>query len=209
MSQANVDDLDVFRAAKAAVVRFQQAADAALINADSQMRRVLSWLENEQITYWQGQIRKRTDAVTRAKEAVRQKKLFKDAVGRTPYAVQEEKILRAALGALEEAERRLDATRKSIPKLHKEIEAYRGGVQGLGSALAVEVPKAIALLQQAAINLEDYVNLASSSTGGDLPPAPAPSDQANMDRGGESAEAAQPASVRPAPPQQEDGDVNR
>ena len=38
------------------------------------MNRTMMWLEGEQAQYWRYQLRLRTEAVTRAKEAVREKK---------------------------------------------------------------------------------------------------------------------------------------
>ncbi len=193
MSQgANVEDLDVFRYMKAALIKFRQTAEIAMVNADAQISRTLHWLEGEQITYWQNQIRKRQEMVARCKEAIRQKQIFKDASGRTPSTFQEEKQLQAAMRALEEAEVKLASTKRYIPILQKEIEAYRGGVQSLGGVLTTEIPKAIAMLERLSQSLDEYVNLASSAAGppgetGDrtLPPG-------QMQRGGESADEAQP-----------------
>lgn len=203
MSQgANVDDLEVFVRWKVALVKFRQAAETALLNGDAQVVRLQSWLEGEQLTYWQGQIRKRTEAVGRAKEAVRQKTLFKDSTGRTPSAFQEEKILQAALKALEEAETRLGATKRAIPRLQKENEAYRGSVQGLGTTLASDLPKAIAMIERMSMTLEDYVTLKNSQAGeaGDTL-AGSTQVEGNMGRGGESAgNVALPAPVAPAAP---------
>lgn len=196
---AKVDDLDVFRVVKAAMLKFRSAADAALVNADAQISHTKSWLEGEQLAYWQTQIRKRTEAVSRAKEAVRQKQLFKDSTGRTPSAFQEEKVLRAAIAALEHAEARLVNTKKAVPALEKEIEAYRSGVQGLGSMLTAEFPKAVAALERMAATLDEYITLSSRVSGGDGGAGSAlPTEAAvgNMDRGGESASEATPA---PAP----------
>ena len=172
----NVDDIDIFRLMKVAVIRFRQTAQSAVLNADATVGRMLGWLENDQLSHWQTQIRKRTEAVTRAREAVRGKKLFKDATGRTPNAAQEEKTLRAALTALEQAEAKLTATKRSIPKLQKEIEVYRGGVQALSTSLITDIPKAIAMLERLSLSMDEYVNMASSSAGGanTLPPADAP-----------------------------------
>ena len=172
---ANVDDIDIFRTMKVAVIRFKQAAETTLMNADAQVTRTLSWLENEQTTYWQGQIRKRTEVVGRAKEAVRMKKIFKDSSGRTPNAAQEEKILHNALAALAEAEAKLAATKRYIPKLQKEIEVFRGSVNALGNTLTADLPKAIAMLERLSQNMEEYVELASGGTT-DINPTIPPDD---------------------------------
>jgi len=160
---ANVDDIDMFRTMKVGLIKFRQSVEAALINADSQTTRVLHWLEGEQLSYWTSQIRKRQEHVTRCKEAIRAKKLFKDSSGRTPSAFQEEKALQAAINALAHAEVKLANTKSSIPKLQKEIENYRSGVQALGAALVSDIPKAIALLERLSLTLQEYVTLDSQA----------------------------------------------
>ena len=200
MSQgANVEDLDVFRFMKTSLIKFRQAAESALINADSQASRTLQWLESEQVTYWQSQIRKRQELVMRCREAVRAKKIFKDSTGKTPSAVQEEKHLGVALRALDEAEMKLAVTKRNIPMLQKELEVYRGGVQALGSVLVTELPKAIAMLERLSTTLQDYVDLASqapTAAPGESSPSPAPAG--NMNRGGESTDAPPPTPELPA-----------
>lgn len=195
MSQgANVDDLDVFRYMKTAMIKFKQSVETALINADAQNSRLLHWLEGEQLSHWQTQIRKRQEHITRCKEAVRAKKLFKDSTGRTPSAFQEEKNLRAAVLALEEAEIKLAHTRRAIPAVQKEIENYRSGIQPLGSALVSEVPKAIALLERLSTTLHDYTSLAAQTpVAGDTAAAPTSPPAGGMHRGGETADQSQPS----------------
>lgn len=167
MSGANVHDIEIFRSLKAALVKFRQSADSVLLNGDSQMARMVSWLENEQISYWNGQIRRRREIVSRALEAVRSKKLFKDASGRTPDASREEKLLKLAQAALDDAEARLAATRRALPRLQKEIETYRGGVHGLGNALMADIPRAIAAVERMSRSLEEYVSAEAGGVQGD------------------------------------------
>lgn len=199
MSQgANVEDLDVFRLLKASLLRFKHAADTAIVSGDAQVTRTLQWLEGEQLSYWAGQIRSRKEAVSRAKDAVRQKTVFKDATGRTPSAAWEEKILKAALLALEEAETRYAATKRAIPKLQKEAEVFRGTVQSLGNLLANDLPNAIAMIGRASATLEDYVNLASSTASAQSGPTPAASGE-SFSRGGESAPNAMPGQTPTKP----------
>src|SRR5688572_8182131 len=107
MSTARIDSIAVLRELKVALAKFGEAANVALADAESEMMRLLNWVELEQNTYWQGQIRKRTDILSRAKEALRQKKLFKDATGRILSAVDEERAVLRAKAALEEAEQKL------------------------------------------------------------------------------------------------------
>jgi hypothetical protein len=68
--QVNVDDLEVFRLFRAALLKFAQSANQSIGNADAQVACVHMWLENEQAPFWQNQIRKRSEAVTLATGAV-------------------------------------------------------------------------------------------------------------------------------------------
>ena len=163
--QVNIDDLEVFRRFRLALLKFAQTATQALITADSQIARTLTWLENEQTSFWQGQLRKRTEAVARARDAVRQKKLFKDSTGRTPNASQEEKNLSQCLAAVTAAEQKILAVRKSIPKLEKEADVYRGSASRLSGTLMVDIPQAIALLDRLAGTMDEYVSIQAPSIG--------------------------------------------
>ena len=84
---ARVDSIDVLKEFKTAIWKFQEAASASLGDAEAETHRVLMWLQTEQDSYWQHQIRKREELVTRCKEAVRMKKIFKDSSGRQQSAI--------------------------------------------------------------------------------------------------------------------------
>jgi hypothetical protein len=180
-----VEDLEIFSQFRAAVVKFAQAAEQSLANADAYVARTHSWLENEQTSHWQSQLRKRTEAATQARDAVRQKKLYKDSSGRMQSAVEEEKILKRCLAALEESQNKLLAIRKSIPRLEKEAGLYRGGVSALGRNLTGEIPKAVALLDRLQARLLEYVQMESAAFSGGDSAAPAPAG--GMARGADQA----------------------
>jgi hypothetical protein len=160
---ARVESIEALKMFRRAIIKFIESADVAMADAESEMQRRLNWLENEQDSYWQGQIRKRQEDVTKAKDAVRQKKIFKDFAGRTPAADQEEKALRIAIARLEEAERKLAAVRKYARKLPKEIEVYKGTVQRFATTVQSDLPTAAGKLDAMIRHLEEYANLAPAS----------------------------------------------
>ena len=90
--QVKVEDFEIFRQFRVALMKFAQAIGQSLTNADSSIARTQSWLENEQTTFWQGQLRKRSEALTKAKEASPPiRNSSKTSSGRQPAAVEEEK----------------------------------------------------------------------------------------------------------------------
>src|SRR5688572_3204927 len=162
---ARVESVDALRAFRQALIKFAESANVALADAEGEMNRVQVWLDTEQDSYWQGQIRKRREDVERCRDAVRQKKLYKSPTGSTQSAVDEEKMLKIALNRLEEAEQKLKAVRRYAPRLQKEIQNYKGGVQRLASDVASDIPLAIARLDKMIATLEMYAAMSISGGG--------------------------------------------
>jgi hypothetical protein len=182
---ARVDSIDVIKEFKAALWKFQEAATVSLGDAESEIQRVLLSLQTEQDSYWQHQIRKREEIVSRAKEAVRMKKVFKDSTGRQQSAIDEEKALKIALKQLEEAQQKLTMVRKWARILPKEIEMYKGSVQRFATTVQSQLPAAAGRLDKLSSQLEAYVALQAQGAADALAASPAPSASApSMRRGG-------------------------
>ena len=194
---ARVESIDAVRAFKVALFKFAEAANVALDDADGEMGRTLVWLEGEQRTYWQSQLRKRHEAVVKAKEALQYKKVFKDASGRTPSAVDEEKALAAALKRLEEAEHKFANVRRYSRQLQREIDLYKGSVEPFATSVQVDIPRAAARLDKIVQALEAYVAFAPAAG------QPATAEEAVaavFALGEESVSMAQPEPPPPEPP---------
>jgi flagellin-specific chaperone FliS len=116
------------------------------------------------------QVRKWNEEVNRAKDAVRQKRIFKDSLGRQQSTVDEEKHLKKCQRILEEAEQKLANTRRHAKQLQREHLLYRGGVQRLATALASDMPNAIAMLDRVTEQLEKYVSAAPTLATSDAGP---------------------------------------
>src|SRR6266545_3844217 len=112
MSEARVESVDAIKNFRRAWLKFAEAASVALTEAESDALGTLRWVETEQRTYWQNQVRKTSELVARCEEAVRHKKIFKDATGRTASAVDEEKALAKAKRMKEVALEKLEHVRK-------------------------------------------------------------------------------------------------
>jgi hypothetical protein len=155
-SSARVESLEALTGFQKVLWKFQTDANAALGDAESELRRTLLWLELEQDSFWKDQIRKRQTAVERAKEAVRMKMLFKDHSGRPQSAVEEQKELQRATARLAEAEQKSANVRRWVQSLQKEIELYKGAVQRLATSVESLVPAGIAHLDRLIADLQAY-----------------------------------------------------
>jgi hypothetical protein len=162
---ARIESIAELRAFRVAMVKFVDACNVALGDAEADMQRTHTWLERDQISYWNGQLAKRAELVARAKEAVRMKKLYKSPTGGTQSVVEEEKALRVAIRMHEEAEQKIVACKQWARRLQKEIMMYKGGVTRFTSVLGGDVPRALAKLDAMAGSLEAYATLAAGGGG--------------------------------------------
>lgn len=158
---ARIDSIAELRAFRVALIKFADACNVALGDAESDVARALSWVERDQLSYWTGQLAKRADLVERAKEAVRMKKLFRSPTGGQQSYVEEEKALRVAIRLHEEAGQKIVACKQWTRRLQKEMMLYKGGVTRFTSVLGGDVPRALARLDAMAGSLEEYAALSS------------------------------------------------
>lgn len=188
--QARVESLDVLKAFKAALVKFIEAANLALVDAESDLNRTRLWVETEQTSFWNVQVRKRAEALARAEEALRMKKVFKDVTGARQSYVDEEKAVQKARRALEHAQQKLAATQGWRRRLEKVDNDFRGSVQRLATTVGADLPAAVARVENLLRTLEAYVAMGpaeAASTAGEAAPSggapPAGESAASMARG--------------------------
>jgi hypothetical protein len=158
--RANVESIESLKSLRRTLVKFAEAANAALGDADSDVNRMMNWLETEQLSRWQTQVRLRTDLVTKAKDALREKQLYKSPAGGRQSTVDEEKALKIAIRRLEEAEQKLAAVKKYSHLVSREQHLFRGSMQRFATAVQVDVPNARARLDRMIDKLEQYASSA-------------------------------------------------
>jgi hypothetical protein len=168
MATVRVGSIDSIKEFRAYMAKFQESAGIGLGEADSDINKTVSWLEGEQQTFWAGQIRKRQDLVTRAEDAVRQKRIFKDSSGTTPSAVDEMKQLAIVKKSLAEAQQKQVNVKKALQRLQKELTLYRGGVARFAGAVSSVVPNAVAQLRNTIEMLEKYTGMAPELAGAEM-----------------------------------------
>jgi hypothetical protein len=158
----STDALSIFRAA---LIKFAENGNVALSSADSDIDRVLGWLERDQTVYWAGQVRKRHEIVLKWEDAVRQKRLYKNVDGTTKSAVDEQKELQRAKRAEDEAKQKEVVVKRAIGTLRKESMMYKGRVQRLATSLQSEIPAAVRSLDKMLMHLDSYLQVQTTGEG--------------------------------------------
>ncbi len=162
---ARVDSTDAIKDFRVYLTKFQESANLALGDADSDVNRTVRWLEGEGLNLWLSTIRKRQEEVAKAEEAFRFKRLYKDASGSMPSAIEEQKAVQNAKKRLAEAQEKLASVKKWTRQLQKEIVMYRGGVSRFAGTVSSGVPAAIAHLGTKLDELDKYMEISAGPAG--------------------------------------------
>jgi hypothetical protein len=162
---ARIYSTDALTTFRAAMIKFAESGNVALSSADSDIDRVLGWLERDQTSYWAMQVRKRHATALQWEDAVRQKRLFKNVDGTTKSAVDEQKALQKAKRDEEEAVQKAIVVKKWIGVLRKESMMFKGRVQRLASSLQSDVPHAIHSLDNMMSHIEAYLAIQTAGQG--------------------------------------------
>jgi hypothetical protein len=156
MSTARVTSISALREFRLALSKYRSEAAAALIEAESEIQRTLVWLRHDRLSYWQKELRKRQELLTRAKSDMYRHIVASD----SPRAsVDQKKGLEKAKRQLDEAEAKLLAIKRHIRILDHELVLYRGEVQGLNGMIESDLVMAESRLERMAADLEAYAQL--------------------------------------------------
>jgi hypothetical protein len=159
---AGVRSIDAIKEFREVLCRFGDDSKNALGAVDMEIRRALDWLEHEQPFHWQKEIKRRNLEMSDARTALHRKNLSA-ASGYVPDVSVEKEAIRVAKHRLEEAEQKLQKTRRWVPVLQHAIAEYQGQARPLGDMLGVDLERALALLDRMVMALEGYVSTAPPS----------------------------------------------
>lgn len=161
-SQASVHSIDALKDFRTVLALYGDDTLAALGAVESEVRRTLLWLQQDRPYYWQEQIKRRREEVASAKAEVFRRKLQKTG-DHSPSVVEQMENLRRAEASLQDAERRLAATRKWQTAFQQAVLEYHASVRRLKDLAAGDVPRAVGLLGRIIDALEAYLREAPPS----------------------------------------------
>jgi hypothetical protein len=179
MSQAaRVLSVATLESLREALTAFADQAKDVLFAVDCEVRRTGEWLE-DQLRYWQAEVRRCEDRLHEAKQELARRKIMR--VGdRPPDCTEQEKAVRRAVQALEHAEEKRERTRQWVRDLPRAVTDYESRARQMMTLAEGDVPRACALLERKAEALEAYLALqkpAPPRSGIGLSPPPAPEEE--------------------------------
>jgi hypothetical protein len=161
MAKARVHHLPVLKEVRLALLEFAESVGTVMMSVDAEVGRVTQWLHQERPGHWKSEIRRRMDALQRARQEVERKRLV--AHPNPADVTLERRAVERAKEKLAEAERRLKAVQKWAPVWEKQALMYKSSCHGLNQSLHADLPSAAARLERMMQALEAYTTMAAPS----------------------------------------------
>jgi hypothetical protein len=187
--RAHVTSFEALEAFRAALIVYLTKARPALDNVSDDVLRTRLWLQNDQRTHWEGQVRRRAKALEQAQQA-----LFSAGMAnlREPSSA-EQAALHRARRALTEAEDKLRRVKQWGREFENRVEPLAKQLEKLRTTLTNDMPKAVTYLAQTVKTLSEYANLVAPSI------SAGPAEPSGQDPAADGAASAEPASSTPPP----------
>jgi len=167
---AQVASIDALRDFRAKLCEFGVDALESLAAVELELRHTNDWLA-ERLKYWQLQLRDRGEDLARAKAAlVRHKWGSKDGKGVGTTEVEME--VKKAKRRIDEAEEKIEITRRWQRDLPKAVHEYDGPARQLSGYLESDLKQVLAMLDRMATSLEAYVAISAPPGGAPTPVSP-------------------------------------
>lgn len=165
--RANITSAEAIQAFRVELLVYLSKARPALEEAAAEVRRVRAWMVMEKKPYWEKLWLRRKQLLEEAEAALFSAKLssFSEVSAAQQAAVQ--KARRAAA----EAEDKLRAIRRWDKEYETQTEPLLKQIDKMDNLLAIEVPNAVAYLNEMIDTLQKYAALRPAS--GEAPGAPA------------------------------------
>jgi len=157
MSQrAQVRSLDAIEAFRSNLIVYVSQARPALEEASAEVLRIRSWLENEQRTCWENQVRRRRKDLEQVQQAI-----FSSRLGMMrKESAADQLAFHRAKRALEEAEAKLRLIKKWAREFDTRVQPLLKQTEKLHTVLSNDMVKAVAYLTQTINTLAAYAETA-------------------------------------------------
>jgi hypothetical protein len=156
---AKVLSVDALKDFRIALIKFVEEGRNALGGVDMELRRMRDWLERDQLTYWQTQVKRRHEAMMNARTELHRKQISQQG-SEAKSDTEQKEALREAQRKLRIAEEKVAIVKKLIPIFHHAMAEYTSHSTPLADHLAGGVDKSLAALQRMVTSLEDYLAIA-------------------------------------------------
>jgi hypothetical protein len=167
--QAHVTSLETIESFRASLIVYLSQARPALDEISAEVLRARLWLENEQRTHWENQVRRRSKVLEEAQQA-----LFSSRLGSLRHETAAEQMaVHRAKAAVEEAGDKLRVVKKWHRDFDGRVQPMVKQMEKLHTVLSQDMGRAVASLTQTLNTLAAYAQARPSVTETPRPSPPA------------------------------------
>ena len=166
--RAHVTSFDAIETFRAHLINYVSKARPTLEEVSADVLRVKLWLQNEQRTHWEGQVRRRNKDLEEAQQA-----LFSARISNLRDETAAEQLAyHRARRALDEALDKLRILKNWNREFDSRVDPLVKQMEKLHTLLAHDLTLAVAYLAEAVQTLDSYATMRAPSAGGVEPSAP-------------------------------------
>ena len=163
--QANIAAVDALEAFRAELVLYISKARPTLEEVSAEVLRLRSWLENEQRTHWENELRRRSRELEQAQQT-----LFSGRISSLRHeSAAEVNAFHRAKRARDEAETKLRIVKHWTREFDNRVQPLVKQTEKLHTLLSHDLVKAMAYLTQAVNTLEAYGDTPPPAAAGSAP----------------------------------------
>jgi hypothetical protein len=164
-TSANVQSTEAIEALRAALMSFSDQVGDALIQLDSEMRRVLDWVEHDRPRHWKNQSRLADERLHEAQQALQRCLMFPKTISERPACAEERQAVKLAQARVAYCAQKVERVRHWKRTLPHEVNEYKGRIAKLKRLVEMELPHAIGVVDQILRRLEEYAAIRVGSAG--------------------------------------------
>ena len=155
--QANLQSIDVLERTRNAFIHCQEELGLALAEADSEIDRLVTWLQNDRMMYWRTRINRLREDVNNARSALFRKETVTSSKDSKPSTVDERKALAKVKAMLEYAEHRATQTKVWARNFPHDKALFKAATGLIASMQERELPLAILAIGRMVVTMQRYV----------------------------------------------------
>ena len=166
-TNAKVTSIDALEAFRASLIVFLNKSHSAVDQASDEIRRTRSWIQNDQRTHWENEVRRRGRNLAQAEQELLSARMAKALDNLTVQQMAVHKAKRA----LEEAQEKLRKVKLWMRDFDGMVEPLARGLNSLRGYLDHDMPQGIAYLSEVQKIMESYTEAsgAVAAPGGEMP----------------------------------------
>ena len=175
--QANVSSIEALEAFRSDLIIFLTKGKNALDEVGEDVRRLRNWLQVDQRSHWQKEIKRRRRKLDEAQQELFSAKL---ATFTNATTLQEAAVIKCRR-SMYDAEEKLRTLKYWIRNFDSHVEPLARKLEGLRQFLANDMPRAVAYLTQTQKTLESYAEVAAPTDVTQTPAAPPPETESDSE----------------------------